>query len=472
MATGRTFRARQLDVQRPLEIVRDESLLDTADAVARDVVHSHQALDADNEKPQMVQHSKGVREIPTPITLNVDTYSLDYLPTFYKRNTYIRGKGGSGFDDPTFVEYDLDSEDLAWLGSINNDGQERLSPEKLEMMLWKLDLANAEATDKVFSFQGSAVAERRSAQACATTDHLQKQDALQMLEEYCPARDSFREAVYEYWKKKRASLGRPLLRKLQAPTPLNNTDPHRVFRSRDRPNRPQTRRRRENNPDSLDKLSMIADNIKMAIQLFDLIVRRERKKRDMIYAAIEGQQLQIRKRHDGKSRQDLIETEYLASAKSKGTKRPMGFEDLPEAAPATTNKLLEFKIKRGKKKKTLGEEPILNAVALLGPPALPVQEKMLPAWVASSELEPAVKEILDGKSLGKMRIGRCSRFIIDRCDPFTMETEMAEDILRPTHEVLASLGPNPFAEWMGKIDLANKGYEMLKKQNTPQKEEA
>ena len=114
----------------------------------------------------------------------------------------------------------------------------------------------------------------------------------------------------------------------------------------------------------------------------------------------------------------------------------------------------------------------MNAVALLGPPALPVQEKMLPAWVASSELEPAVKEILDGKSLGKMRIGRCSRFIIDRCDPFTMETEMAEDILRPTHEVLASLGPNPFAEWMGKIDLANKGYEMLKKQNTPQKEEA
>lgn len=50
MATGRTFRARQLDVQRPLEIVRDESLLDAADTVARDVVHNHQALDADNEK--------------------------------------------------------------------------------------------------------------------------------------------------------------------------------------------------------------------------------------------------------------------------------------------------------------------------------------------------------------------------------------------------------------------------------------
>jgi hypothetical protein len=49
MAT-RTFRARPLDTQRPLEIVRDESLLDAIDGPARDVVHNHQALDAENEK--------------------------------------------------------------------------------------------------------------------------------------------------------------------------------------------------------------------------------------------------------------------------------------------------------------------------------------------------------------------------------------------------------------------------------------
>lgn len=410
----------------------------------------------------MVQHSKGIKEIPTPITLNVDTYSLDYLPTFYKRNTYIRGKGGSGFDDPTFVDYDLDSDDFAWLREINDDGQERLSPDKLEMMLWRLDLANADATDKVFSFQGSAVAERRSAQACATTDHLQKQDALQMLEEYCPARGSIREMVYEYWKKKRASLGRPLLRKLQAPTPLNNTDPHRVFRSRDRPNRPQTRRRRENNPDSLDKLSMIADNIKMAMQLFELVVRRERKKRDMMYVTIEEQQLQLRRKHDGKSKQDTLETEYLASAKAKGTKRPLGFEDLPEAAPATTNKLLEFKTKKGKKRKILGEEPILNAIAMLGPPPPPVQDKMLPTWVRSSQLAPVLQGRLDDHKVGSIRIGRCGRVIIDRCNPFTMESEAMEDDERqPTHQLLASLGPNPFSQWMGKIELANKAYERM-----------
>jgi len=101
-----------------------------------------------------VSHVKVAKEIPTPITLTVNTYALDYLPTFNEGNTYIRGKGGLGYDDPTFVEYDLDSEDFRWLCHINTDGQERLSAEKMEMMLWKLDLANAEATDKVFSFQG------------------------------------------------------------------------------------------------------------------------------------------------------------------------------------------------------------------------------------------------------------------------------------------------------------------------------
>jgi len=51
-----------------------------------------------------------------------------------------------------------------------------------------------------------------------------------MLEEVCPSRDIIRVAVYDYWLRKRAALGRPLLRRLQAPTPQNNNDPYRVFR--------------------------------------------------------------------------------------------------------------------------------------------------------------------------------------------------------------------------------------------------
>jgi hypothetical protein len=56
MAT-RAFRARPLDIHRPLDIVRDLSLLDSTEGLpARDVVHNHAQLDADNEKVQTLFH--------------------------------------------------------------------------------------------------------------------------------------------------------------------------------------------------------------------------------------------------------------------------------------------------------------------------------------------------------------------------------------------------------------------------------
>lgn len=100
------------------------------------------------------ENAKGGKEIPIPGVTKVPTYQLDYLPTFRERNTYLRGRGGNNYDDPTLVEYDLDSEDDAWLKKFNGP-HERLSSEKFETMLWKLDVANGEATDKVFCFQGT-----------------------------------------------------------------------------------------------------------------------------------------------------------------------------------------------------------------------------------------------------------------------------------------------------------------------------
>jgi hypothetical protein len=47
----RNFRSRPIDFHKHLDIVRDESLLDSTEGLpAREVAHSHTALDADNEK--------------------------------------------------------------------------------------------------------------------------------------------------------------------------------------------------------------------------------------------------------------------------------------------------------------------------------------------------------------------------------------------------------------------------------------
>jgi hypothetical protein len=49
-----------------------------------------------------------------------------------------------------------------------------------------------------------------------------------------------------------------------------------------------------------------------------------------------------------------LEAEYLAAAKRGNVKRPVGFQDLPEAAPGTTNTLLDFKNSKKNKKRCAG----------------------------------------------------------------------------------------------------------------------
>lgn len=47
----RAFRSRPIDFQKSLDIIRDESLLDSTEGLpAREVSHSHEKLDAENEK--------------------------------------------------------------------------------------------------------------------------------------------------------------------------------------------------------------------------------------------------------------------------------------------------------------------------------------------------------------------------------------------------------------------------------------
>jgi len=53
------------------------------------------------------------------------------------------------------------------------------------------------------------------------------------------------------------------------------------FRPREKVNRPLTRRRRENSVDCLEKLRTLHENVLHAMELTELMVIRERKKRDI-----------------------------------------------------------------------------------------------------------------------------------------------------------------------------------------------
>ena len=63
--------------------------------------------------------------------------------------------GAVGYGDSNVIEYDLSPEDAAWLAEVNQ-GQNRLSPRRLELLLWQLEVCNARATDHALATAGAS----------------------------------------------------------------------------------------------------------------------------------------------------------------------------------------------------------------------------------------------------------------------------------------------------------------------------
>ena len=371
LGTRLSFRPRPLDIHKRLPIVRDESQLDGADGggslVSRDVTHNHAALDRENEEvswqgrrerererrrpgrerqkkstppltppsfffpfpfssqAKMISSAQapGLKEIPIPPVLDVPTYAADYLPTYREAAAYVRGRGGTSHHDPRAVEYDLDDEDRAWLGTaFNAGGQPRLPADRLEAMVWRLEVANAAATDAALAAAGALAAERSSAAAAATTDHLPRPDALAVLARVAPLRPAALAAVYEYWVAKRARAGRPLLRRLRAPTAAADTNPYHVFRPREKAHRPQTRRRRENAADAVEKIRALGSNLGAACALLEGVLRREARKAAVAYLDADAAALALSLAHDPPSVSGAVAAEAAASIRVRVSRRP------------------------------------------------------------------------------------------------------------------------------------------------------
>ena len=73
----------------------------------------------------------------------------------------ITRAGGVGHRDEKFVEYDMDLQDIAWLEKFNQ-GQDRLPPRRFELLIWRLEMANAEANDRHSAANGMTCPSRLS----------------------------------------------------------------------------------------------------------------------------------------------------------------------------------------------------------------------------------------------------------------------------------------------------------------------
>jgi len=235
----------------------------------------------------------------------------------------VRGRGGLSHYDPRAVEYDLDDGDRAWLAaSFNGGGQPRLPCDRLEAMLWRLEVANAAATDAALAAAGALAAERSSTAAAATTDHLPRPDALAVLARVAPLRPAALTAVHEYWVAKRARAGRPLLRRLRAPTAAADTNPYHVFRPREKAHRPQTRRRREGAGDAVEKIRALGSNLGAAAALLEGVLRREARKAALAYLDADAAALALSQAHDPPPVSAAVAADAAAAIRVRVSRRP------------------------------------------------------------------------------------------------------------------------------------------------------
>ena len=112
----------------------------------------------------------------------------------------------------------------------------------------------------------------------ATTEHLSEAAAIETLSDCVECQHYLRHRVHDFWREKRKRSQKPALRRLQAPTPEADANPYLVFRQRAKPNKPLTRRRRETQEESLEKINLILRNLEHVVKIAAMVREREASK--------------------------------------------------------------------------------------------------------------------------------------------------------------------------------------------------
>merc|ERR1719375_498227 len=261
-------------------------------------------------------------------------------------------------------------------------------------MLWKLEVVCRNETEQAFTAAGASVVERMNPAAVATTAHLSREAAFDELRARTGICHSVLKAVYEYWCAKRESRGKPLMRAFEAPTNASDKNPFKVFRPRER-----------------------------ARALLDLLLRRERRKRDILQCDSDLQMLRARLHHEPKNLHHQIEEEM--TSEFKAVLRRVQDSDAKLLQRDTGRGLLqrrqfvEYFDDKKRKKRKLGPKPI----PVPNPPAEPLRAEW--QMLFTQDLDwTSVKDCVElPREAGRCRarMGRGGRLLFQRTRAWTTE---------------------------------------------------
>ncbi|XP_062193467.1 uncharacterized protein LOC133896834 [Phragmites australis] len=439
-----SFRPRPLDIHKKLPILKsvrefedDEQGFASASAARAGVLLRHSGAEltvaaannaADGEGNQ-APSKKNIQEIPTPQFDIVDTYERDYTRTFAQPTCYIRGRGARA-EIGEFVEYDLDNEDEEWLEDFNNE-RKNLNPEKLEVLLFKMEILDHKARERAGAITPTFI---------GPVPVLLQLDAAMEALQYLSVRYAVFQAVYKYWKEKRERWQKPILRRLQPPPPVNDTNPYNVFRPREKAHRLHTRRmqRRENNIQSFEKLRMVRRNLDQAKALMDSLIKREEAKLEAMECQVNLQRIQMKYKHVAQLVEDGT---TLSGFQQTSSRYGSSDDDYADSDDTTTeqpyirraalhHRFPDYKLSvipplRIKRERELKRRPQQNGWVLERDPEEPVllftrpldPEKLVAAGI-KPPLDPPIE---NGATMPPFRcrgrIGRGGRIIFDRWNP-------------------------------------------------------
>lgn len=291
-----SFRARALDVSKPMAIFRADEIPDLRDydKINRAVLQMPTGMEKEEETETHLQKAltaqqfygtAEARAIPIPQVQAVDDrYEKLYTPDYKLPRQYIHIQAlGMEQEIP---DYDLDSEDECWLHEQSKKME--ISPNKFEEMMDRL--------------------EKGSGQQVVTLG-----EAKCLLKED----DDLIIAVYDYWLNKRLRLEMPLIPQVKSEkrdgTTTNN--PYVAFRRRTE--KMQTRKNRKNDETSYEKMLKLKRDMLKAGTLTHILKRREKSKKEALVLAIEI----LAKRYQ---MGDFNGT-YLAEAEAEQAKMPSTF---------------------------------------------------------------------------------------------------------------------------------------------------
>lgn len=266
----------------------------------------------DKHSSSTAHKAKRKKNIPIPVNLTVDSYDDAVKDDFVVPSSYVRFQTVPLVNEDAKVDIDLEFAEIKWLKTHpkygdNGDPRYQISTETLAKMLDALEKASALINPSVVTLAEAEEVFARQLQMVKTPLNRVTLD------------------VYNYWVQKRAVLKRPLLRKYWPQTPLNDTNPHLVFRPREK-ERYKLRKHRKNDMEGYRKLQQLRADCDRVRHLMDLVKRREKAKRLSIDFLDEIRRQAIHELVDrsGEVRKPVVPVEEDRNKKRKKKKKKHG----------------------------------------------------------------------------------------------------------------------------------------------------